>query len=328
MNIPNELVHQICIYLSQKDLISLMQTCKKLHSILLSCPNFKSLTLSTQKHNLNNYVKYQVIPNLKVILLSFSANGVRTFQDSDLKSISKFQNLKALDIRNTRVTETGMMDYLRVKCPSDCLVCENGNDGIHTKRLEEINISKNIGVSNMVLETMAIRCPMLKVIDLSQLSRFSDLGIELITKSNIGNNITYLSLNGCDGLTDMSLISIGNSCKRLLTLKCSGIFQIGNRGAISILRGCKMLKHLDFSFCWRITDLSFQILCNSGTEDCDVGVALEIIYLQFCYQLSDESVISFMALPNLLRSNLSNCQSISPSAIEMIREKGVEMLND
>ena len=91
-------------------------------------------------------------------------------------------------------------------------------------------------------------------------------------------------MNYCSGVSDKSLIALGQNSKELLYLNIAGCGKITDYGIEFLSRGCGKLKHLDLSACFRITD-------NSVISIADNLKRLEELFIRNCDSVTDESII-------------------------------------
>ena len=73
----------------------------------------------------------------------------------------------------------------------------------------------------------------------------------------IGQDLTYINLNGCQNITDRSLIHISKTCPNLKRLEIYWIPNITDKGLMPIIQNCRKIEYLNLSGCKYITSQSF-----------------------------------------------------------------------
>ncbi|GJV53926.1 F-box/LRR-repeat protein 3 [Tanacetum coccineum] len=136
--------------------------------------------------------------------------------------------------------------------------------------LKEIKLDKCLGVTDVGLAKIAIRCGKLEKISLKWCLEVSDLGIDLLSKKCSGLkylSVSYLKISneslrsisslkkletllmvGCGLVGDEGLGFIGNGCSSLKVLDVSRCEHVSSAGLISVTRGCKGLQKLKVGY--------------------------------------------------------------------------------
>ena len=109
-----------------------------------------------------------------------------------------------------------------------------------------------------------------------------DIGVCYISENC--PNLSHLEVNYCSGVSDKSLIALGQNSKELLHLNLAGCGKITDYGIEFLSKGCWKLKHLDLSACFRITDNSVISIANYLKR-------LEELFIRNCDSVTDDSII-------------------------------------
>ncbi len=139
-------------------------------------------------------------------------------------------------------------------------------------------------------------------------------------------SLKSIDLFGCNNISDTALVSIASSCPNLEVFSSSSAFLIGDLGVSSLLQGCPKLQRLDVSYCWRISDACFSMVCSGTTQE--AGRNLVYIDLQFCYQINNRCLEHLKRLPNLRLLCVSQCQSVDRLSKEALRAKNIIVVDE
>ncbi|XP_021706245.1 F-box/LRR-repeat protein 2-like [Aedes aegypti] len=107
--------------------------------------------------------------------------------------------------------------------------------------LREVNLSHCVNISDEGIIAMAMNCPSLEVVDLSDCFRICDPSIEALTKYLL--RLTSMKLVRLPQLTTESIYSILANCKKLRTINLRGCCKIP-RSAIDLLGTMKCLRSI------------------------------------------------------------------------------------
>lgn len=187
-----------------------------------------------------------------------------------------------------------------------------------TITLRKLSLSNTKILNDGALKLIATYLHDLEEIDLSAYSlssKITDLGVGYILQGC--PKLREVVLLGCHLITDESIIRIADSWPCITKLDIQGCFQITDIGIRSILTSCTELRELDVSYIWRMTDEAF------------LGVAvvapLMKLSMQFCYHLSDRSVLAIVeACSETLRYlNGSYCAALTEDARMVVVRMGI-----
>ena len=85
--------------------------------------------------------------------------------------------------------------------------------------------------------------------------------ISIINKCSKKDKITHISLDGCTGITDVTLKHIANTCTQLEELFVPGCVKITDYGIKAIVeKAGPFLTNIDISGCNRCTDATLQVV--------------------------------------------------------------------
>ena len=329
-----------------ESILCLMQVSKRLRILLLHWKGFSALRMVRRSRpgastTINRLFKF-VIPNLKVNVYRFDANGYPEFKDWHLRSLAATTpSLEYLDLRGcNRLTEECMIEYFQTACP-DCPACfgvegsrsNSSGDGAHTnkgvhhiKPLKQLILSYIPRVTNRVLAVIGERCSNLELLNLGQLRyyKFDDDGIKALLHYP-NSNLIEIDLFGCDNLSDASLFAIAKGCPKLEIFNVKGCFLIGNPGVQSIMLNCLKIRHLDISYCWRLTDELFSVVLSTSTSTSDDSIVaaqrLSYLQIEYCYQLGDPTLVYLSRLSNLQMISCAQCPAMTVETKRMISRK-------
>lgn len=356
LTLPAEIVFCIADFIGVdpniESILCLMQVNKRLRILLFHWKGFSALRMVRRSRPgastiINRLFKF-VIPNLKVNVYRFDANGYPEFKDWHLRSLSATTpSLESLDLRGcNRLTEECMIEYFQTACPN-CPACfgvegssssgysadttNKEGQSHHIKPLKQLILSYIPRVTNRVLAVIGERCSNLELLNIGQLRyyKFDDDGIKaLLHYSN--SNLMEIDLFGCDNLSDASLFAIAKGCPKLEILNVKGCFLIGNPGVQSIMLNCLQIRHLDISYCWRLTDELFSVILSTSASTSDNSILADSIvaaqrlsYLQieYCYQLGDPTLAYLSRLSNLQMISCAQCPAMTVETKRMISRK-------
>lgn len=70
----------------------------------------------------------------------------------------------------------------------------------------------------------------------------------------LGSNVKYVNINGCQRITDKSLIHFSKNCQNLERLEIYWIPSLTDNGLIPVIENCVNIRHLNLSGCKNISD--------------------------------------------------------------------------
>ena len=135
--------------------------------------------------------------------------------------------------------------------------------------------------------------------------------MELLQRNS---QLTYLSLNGCNGLSNKCLRNVGQNCPKLNKIYLRECRWVSLDGIINIVQSCKELRVVDLSGCWEVNDECLTVLAKSCPSISQLAV-------NGCYGVTDLTlhVISHH-LSKLSSLELNGCWRITNHAIQLIGE--------
>lgn len=159
--------------------------------------------------------------------------------------------------------------------------------------------------------------PNLESLNLSGCYNITDNGIQNALSQEY-LSLTELNLSLCKQVTDSALNKIAENLRNLELLELGGCSNITNLGLYWIAGGLKRLKKLDLRSCWIISDQGIAHLAGLTSETLG-NPALELLGLQDCQRLSDESLRHISTgFKNLQSINLSFCICITDSGLKYL----------
>lgn len=185
---------------------------------------------------------------------------------------------------------------------------------------------------NGLLQQVAPCINRLEKLDFYICDHLSDISLDLFVKNNVYSTLTYISLAGCNKITDSFIMSVAHHCPRLSHLDLRACGQISDASISVIAEKCRNLHHLNVG---RVRDrdrISIQsisliakytkvaVLGLAGcdmTDECLVmlakhrGKKLERISVNNCYKLTNKTIQAFVKYcPNLSVFEMKECHWI------------------
>lgn len=264
--------------------------------------------------------------------------------DALIKLLSdRFFNVRDVFINESPVLSPASLykselDEMGKCCLSDTGLAAVG--GAFTK-LTSLKLTSCWNVTDVGLIAIAEKCKLLKSLDLQDVfvgdkslaaiakycTRLEDLNLERcrsLTDNGFvqlalgrGGTLKSLGLEFGKCLTDVSLEAVGFHCISLETLSIRSEF-INNKGLLSIVKGCSLLKSLKLH-CQNITDEVFQAVGS-------FCLSLELLSLRGCEKLTDKSLFAIGKGCKRLKSlSLDYCQTLSDLGLDSIAVGCVEL---
>jgi hypothetical protein len=331
-NLPTEILDLILGHISTEHRIILSLCNKSMRCAIVKSFGWRQIELprEIQVRKLRfsflvSFILKQIIPNLSY-LTHFSTNGYRGFDDPHLSLLKPYsQGLLSLDLRDTRVSEKGLLDFFDMQCGPMGTI--SGREALCSRPLSRLILSNKASVTDLVLEIIGLRCPHLDELDLSQMRsyRFTTFGINNMLTQRISKGLKKIILSGCAGIDDQAIMFIAFHCPVLEHFDCRGAFLVGNEGIGKLIMNCP-IQYLDISYCWRITDLLFECLLHPNHLNHKAWNYLKEIYFHFCYQISEETVAIIESMPVLHTVGLSNINYISSTAKQRLRDNKINVV--
>ena len=178
-------------------------------------------------------------------------------------------------------------------------------------KLKWLNLEGCEGINHIPLPTM--RDPsfyLIEHLNLAYCCNFTDLGCVTIG-CIFGRRLRYLNMDGAQYITDAGLVAILNQCAadrlEFLALDGAEITDVG----IKKLQRFTPLKHLQISFCNKLTDLSLHYISTL--------VSLKELHFKKGEQFSNKGLQSlFSCLANLVCISLLECWETDDKCLEVI----------
>ncbi|KAI4301744.1 hypothetical protein L6164_034991 [Bauhinia variegata] len=181
-------------------------------------------------------------------------------------------------------------------------------------RLRELKMDKCLGITDVGLAKIAIRCSKLEILSLKWCLEISDLGIDLLCKKCLELkvlDVSYLKV------TSESLGSIA-SLQKLELLLMVGCTLVDDVGLRLLDKGCPQLKAIDVSRCDCISSsgLTSLIRGHSGLVQIDAGYCLSELSAPLVECLKNLKNLSMIRIDGVRVSDLTlqtigtNCKSL------------------
>lgn len=270
-----------------------------LEAIGKGCPNLKQFSLSKcfflSDSGLVSFVR--VAPSLESLQLD---ECLRVTQYGVFGVVVNASKLKALSLVNC----FGIREIaLGLPLPSVC------------KSLRSLTIQNCPGFGDASLASMGKLCPQLQNLDLSALNGITDAGLFPLLES-CEDGLVKVNLTGCINLTDKVISSIALLHGGTLeVLNLDGCEKITDTSLMKIAENCLFLTDLDVSKC-SITDNGLAFLARAK------NLNLQILSLSCCSRVTDKSLPSLGKLgKTLLGLNLQHCSGISNNLVDLLVER-------
>ncbi|KAI7902354.1 uncharacterized protein BX663DRAFT_510841 [Cokeromyces recurvatus] len=223
--------------------------------------------------------------------------------------------------------------------PSSSSIIQNRN-AIRSFTLKKIK-EKRI---NEPLEHIGQYMPKLEKLDFYICDHVSDKSLFSFINHNAGH-LTYLSLAGCNRITDDAILSVAQHCSKLEHLDLRACGHISDVSIKAIAHQCPELRHLNVgrvrdrekitiqSIRWIAILTKIAVLGLAGcdmTDECMVllakmrGSGLERISVNNCYQLTNKTIQAFVRhCPYLTVFEMKECHWINDwqSVAELAKRK-------
>jgi len=135
-------------------------------------------------------------------------------------------------------------------------------------------------VTSLDLSYTSVSSPALSCISLARLTKLNLSGCLFVTDDFVQKLVTalgpgsetlqWLSVSGCEDLTDRSLCLLSQVCSSLSYFDCSGCFKLSGEKLRKFTSGCRRLGPEYISYCNVIQDGPFPALANGcDNTDCD-----------------------------------------------------------
>ncbi|KAL6540435.1 hypothetical protein OROMI_024318 [Orobanche minor] len=263
--------------LPQRDLISLLLVSPWIHRNLISHP---SPWLVLDFHEMNN-AGDRLVAAL---------------------SLSRYQNVKHINLEFARDVEDKHLDIVKSKC------------GHSIKNLEVLNLNGCQKISDMGIELITCNCPKLKFFSIYWNVRVSDLGISNLVKNC--KLVVDLNLSGCkvlrNNVTDESLKLIAYNYQELQLLNLTRCVKLTDKGLQMVLLKCSSLRSLNLYALSSLTDVAYE----------KISVLSDLEFLDLCgaQNLSDDGLYCIAKCKNLISLNLTWCVRVTDQGVIAIAQ--------
>eukprot|EP00899_Mesostigma_viride_P001317 jgi/Mesvir1/11186/Mv14577-RA.1 len=165
-------------------------------------------------------------------LESLSLGGCRGLSDAGIRMAGDAcKNLRDLNL-----------NYCRGCFTPDGLASMAG----HLGALEELGVAECDAANDASITAVASQCPRLRIVDASRCDGVTDEGVDaLATRCSL----VKLRVSGCSGVTDASMIIVGERCPALEELDVSQCSGVTVTGVLAVLCECKGLRELGITGC-------------------------------------------------------------------------------
>ena len=146
-----------------------------------------------------------------------------------------------------------------------------------------------------------------------------------------GTSLQTVILSYCEGISDVVISALAQSCPQLHSLNIEGCNEITNDSASVLSQCCPYLHEINLAKCSKISDVGLVMLCegrsilsNINLQECgdvtDIGIIalarncpkLSIINLENCRQLTDLSLLALgKCCPYLKYINICVCMNVT-----------------
>ena len=205
--------------------------------------------------------------------------------------------------------------------------------------LKGINL-RGTRVTDDAVEALALRCSLLKTMDLEGCLLLTDAGLLALGR---GTGLSYAAPTDGGGsgggggggdstnaLSSSSLLPIdggggGDEAEEgapqtLQSLSVSGCVRLTDASIVSVASSCRKLSHVDLTQVYDLTDASVVALAESS------GQHLASVKLSRCGRITDEAIASLAAHCPLLRAiAVDDCYSLTDTSI-MVLAKSCPLL--
>ncbi|XP_064618492.1 uncharacterized protein LOC135482435 isoform X2 [Lineus longissimus] len=308
-------------------------TDQNLKSLLVRCPNLKSIDLSSKCRHLTDW-SLEMIAQHCPKLMKLDLSGVAVTNNS-LKTLStKCTSLQWIKLsRCFDAGEKGLWwlfkncgDLTYVNLEEDSKVTGNCFHVMGTKvkklvlnrcgklddvafeklskkcayELEEMQISECNSVTDTGFKTFAEGLPNLKILHASAMYKVTAFGLSKLGQLK---NLTHLYLSHNTGVSDSVLYRISQGCSEIRLLELIGCHQVTDAG-MQCVSSLTKLESLNISYLHQIKDVSLELLAIN----CD----LKTLALQACSDISNDGLCAIASgCHSLTDLDISGCIQIS-----------------
>ncbi|EDO04755.1 hypothetical protein SS1G_07238 [Sclerotinia sclerotiorum 1980 UF-70] len=129
---------------------------------------------------------------------------------------------------------------------------------------------------------------------------------------------SMLKLNECEQLDDRAIMAFAENCRNILEIDLHQCKYIGNDPVTALLTNGNALRELRLASCEKITDMAFLNLPHKATYD-----HLRILDLTSCHGLTDAAVEKIITVaPRLRNLVFAKCRLLTDHAVNSISRLG------
>eukprot|EP01018_Ginkgo_biloba_P018412 Gb_36550 [translate_table: standard] len=266
----------------------------------------------------------------RLVELDFSQSVSRSFypgvSDQDLDTIAtRFTCLQSLNLQQCKgISDAGLkalgkglpnLHFLNV---SQCKkLTDNGIQALAKgcPRLVSLHIDGCKFVTDGSLQALSRNCAKLEELGLQSCIKITDYGLSTLAQEC--PFIQFLDISKCVKVGDVGVMRLAEGCSLLKILKLSDCSKVGNKAVMSLAEGCKSLEVLMIGGCRLVSDEAIQAL------SCNCGPSLRILEMEWCLDISNESVISVLSLCLRLEIlDITCCNKITDAAFISLGNHG------
>ncbi|XP_072999294.1 F-box protein SKP2A isoform X1 [Typha latifolia] len=284
-DLPMELLLRIISLVDDRMVIVASGVCTGWRDAL--CLGATNLSLSWCKNNMNNLVESLAPKFTKLQVLSLRQNKPQ-LEDSAVEVVANYcHDLRDLDLSRSFKLSDLSLYALAHGCP----------------HLTKLNISGCSSFSDSALEYLTSHCKSLKNLNLCGCVRAaSDRALQAIACNC--NQLQFLNLGWCEGVSDKGVISLASGCPDLRTLDLCGCVLITDESVVALANCCPHLRSLGLYYCQNITDRAMYSLANSKVKS--------------KRGLWDSVRSSTDDREGLMNLNISQCTALTPPAVQAV----------
>nr|XP_023666147.1 F-box/LRR-repeat protein 13 [Paramormyrops kingsleyae] len=182
-------------------------------------------------------------------------------------------------------------------------------------RLQWIRIEANSQMTDISWRHLTRNCPSLRFIQVVDCPQLSDASMRSISSLK---NLTSLSVADCRRMSDVGLRYLleGPSGPKLCRLNLSGCGRVGDMSLVRLAQRCSSLRHLDLSYCERLTDTGLECL----------GLLSSLVSLDLTgTNIQDQGLASLCSIAALRNLSVSKCPWITDAGIEKLCEEARDL---
>ncbi|KAJ3277606.1 hypothetical protein HK104_003166, partial [Borealophlyctis nickersoniae] len=322
LDLYDDELHKILVYLSPDERLSLRLICRKWGELLRRAQRWDHLNFAPMFRTATGKQVLMFCGELAgEHLKSINLSNCWRFEDDDLLRLSEScPNVQFLGISNCwKLTDRGLtgvalnMSHLRDLDVSYCgQITGSGAANHRWTGLQSLNLTFCKHLHDEQLEKILCRTSDIATLRLRRCTRLSDFGLFLIVR--YCRYIKSLDVSDCEQFSDKCLKWISSSCYDLEDLNLTFCTQISNAGMYDLSLGCQRFQRLNFAHCVHITDAALVFFSDSFTY-------LRSLSLRRCRKITDATV-KFLghAAPNLKFLDVTGCPKITRMAETWVKE--------